>query len=395
MSALEGLRVVDFSINVSGPFASMILGDLGADVVKVERVKGGDDCRAWGPFWGDRGCYFLDVNRNKRSLQLDLKNQRGLGIARRLIESADVLLENFRPGVMERLSLGYDDVHRLNPRLVYCSISGFGREGPRSPQGGFDPTLQALSGMMLSSGNDGDPPFRTGPSIIDKGSSLWAAIGILAALQERAVTGTGRHVDVSLLGTAMSWLSYDVLSYLATGSPPARLGTAAPGSVPSQAFEVADGYVHVAVGNDRIWLDFCSALGRPELAHDERFGRNEDRLRTRAELVAILSPVFRTSTRAEWLERLSAHGVPCAPVNRVDEALDDEQVQYLDIVETADVESSNGYAHVKSPLNFANLPAHGARRPPALGEHTDEILREDLGLSTDEIDEMRLDGVVA
>jgi crotonobetainyl-CoA:carnitine CoA-transferase CaiB-like acyl-CoA transferase len=385
---LHGLKVLDFTINVSGPFATMILGDLGADVIKVERVEGGDDCRAWGPFWGDKGCYFLDVNRNKRSICLDLKHTSGVELAQRLATSVDVVVENFRPGTMDRLGLGFDALHERNPRLTYCSISGFGSEGPRREQGGFDPTLQALSGMMWSSGYEGEPPSRVGPSVIDKGSSLWAAIGILSALHRRTSTGTGEHVEVSLLGTAMSWLSYDMLGFLATGILPARLGTGAPGSVPSQAFETSDGFVHVAVGNDRIWVSFCAAIERPELAADVRFARNEGRLAARAELTGILAPVFAARTRRDWLDTLERHGVPCAPVNTVAESLQDQQVQALGLVE----QDGNEFAMIASPINLA---AGSASRPPGLGEHTAAILADELGLRPDEIATLRAQRVVA
>lgn len=391
MSSLNGLRVVDFTINVSGPFASMILGDLGAEVIKVERVGRGDDCRAWGPFSGDEGCYFLDVNRNKQSVCVDLKTAEGRDVARRLATAADVVLENFRPGVMPRLGLGYDELRELNPRLVYCSISAYGQSGPKRTQGGFDPTLQALSGMMLSSGSDGDPPFRIGPSVIDKGSSLWAAIAILAALHERHATGAGKYVDVSLLSTAVSWLSYDVVSYLATGERPARLGTAAPGSVPSQAFRTSDGHVHVAVGNDRIWAEFCTAIDRTDLRDDPRFARNEDRLRARQALVEILDDVFGQRTKLEWLERLSAAGIPCAPVNDVAEAIDDPQVQHLGLVAEVDRNGRGPFVYVRSPVVDGDLAAP----PPELGEHTDDVLAAVLGLTSREIESLRELGAVA
>jgi crotonobetainyl-CoA:carnitine CoA-transferase CaiB-like acyl-CoA transferase len=385
---LDGLKVLDFTINVSGPFATMILGDLGADVIKVERVDGGDDCRAWGPFWGDKGCYFLDVNRNKRSICLDLKHSTGLDLAQRLAVSADVVVENFRPGTMDRLGLGFDALHERNPRLTYCSISGFGTEGPRRKQGGFDPTLQALSGMMWSSGCEGDPPSRVGPSVIDKGSSLWAAIGILSALHRRNSTGVGEHVEVSLLGTAMSWLSYDMLGFLATGILPGRLGTGAPGSVPSQAFETSDGFVHVAVGNDRIWASFCAAIERPDLVTDVRYARNEGRLASRAELTGILEPVFAAQTREYWLGTLERHGVPCASVNTVEESLQDPQVQALGLVE----QDGDEFAMIASPINLA---AGAASRPPGLGEHTETILTTELGLAPEEITTLRAQRVVA
>jgi formyl-CoA transferase/CoA:oxalate CoA-transferase len=244
---------------------------------------------------------------------------------------------------------------------------------------------------MLSSGSDGDPPFRIGPSVIDKGSSLWAAIAILAALHERHTTGAGKYVDVSLLSTALSWLSYDVVSYLATGDRPARLGTAAPGSVPSQAFRTTDGHVHVAVGNDRIWGQFCEAIDRIDLRDDPRFARNEDRLRAREALVAILDGVFEQRTRGEWLERLSAVGIPCAPVNDVAEAIEDAQVHHLGLVAEVDRNGRDPFVYVRSPVGHDDSTAP----PPELGQHTDDVLAGVLGLSSQEIESLRDAGAVA
>jgi crotonobetainyl-CoA:carnitine CoA-transferase CaiB-like acyl-CoA transferase len=388
-SALSGVRVLDFSTAVSGPFTTRVLADLGADVIKIEPPVRGDYCRDWGPVWGGNGCYFLDANSNKRSITLDLKNPGSGEPMRRLLRSADVVVENFRPGVMSRLGLGFDDVRDLRADIIYCSISAFGQTGPRSTEAGYDPTIQALSGMMLSTGEEGRPPIRIGPSVVDKGASLWSAIAIITALYHRRTTGLGQHIDISLMDAALNWMSMDILSFLATGESPQRMGSAGLGSVPSQVFPAADGDVHIAAGNQDLWSRLCTAIDRPELINDQRFGSNAARLHNRAELIPILEGVIRNRPRQYWVSTLKQVGVPCAPVNTIRETLLDPQ-----LVDRGTVRIREDAAWVASPLRFTDLDLQDFKSPPARGEDTTAILRDELKFDADEVALLRDQSVI-
>jgi crotonobetainyl-CoA:carnitine CoA-transferase CaiB-like acyl-CoA transferase len=392
--ALRDLLVLDLTRILSGPFATMTLADLGADVVKVEQPGQGDDTRQWGPpFQGDEAAYFLSVNRNKRSLAVDLKSPAGLAAVRRLALTADVLVENFRPGTAARLGLGYEELSAENPGLVYASISGFGQTGPDSQRAGYDAIAQARSGIMSVTGEADGPPVRVGVSSADLVSGMWATIGILAALHEKQRSGRGQWVDISLLDGSVSWLTYVASGYFVSGEIPRRYGSAHPTIAPYQAFATADGFVMVAVGNDGLWRRFAAALERDDLAADERFATNPSRVLHRDTLIPLIEVAMLLRTTDEWVSLLDEAGVPVGPIQTVDQALSDPQVIARGMVAELEHPTAGHIRIVGSPIRLTRTPTSVRMAPPLLGQHTDDILRE-LGLSGQEIASMRESGAV-
>ncbi|MEV5709723.1 CaiB/BaiF CoA-transferase family protein [Actinoallomurus sp. NPDC052274] len=392
--ALAGVRVLELSRILSGPFAGMILADLGADVIKVEDTRKGDDTRQWGPpFQGDDATYFLSINRNKRSISVDLKTDKGREAVQRLADRADVVLENFRPGTAARLGFGYEELSARNPALVYASISGFGQTGPYAERAGYDLIAQAMSGIMSVTGEADGPPVRMGTSAADLGAGMYAVIGILAALHARRFTGRGQHIDISLLDGQISWLTYVAGNHFATGETPRRYGSAHPSIVPYQALPTADGHLMVAIGNDGLWRRFATAVGRGDLAEDPRFATNADRVHHREELLGLLRAALSFRTSAEWAEVLTEAGVPAGPINTVPEALAHPQVRARDMVVDVDHPGAGRLRMVGSPLKLSAHPPVVHSAPPGLGEHTDEVLAE-LGLGPEEIATMREEGAV-
>ena len=367
---LAGLLVADFSRVLAGPFATMLLGDLGADVVKVEHPDGGDETRAWGPpFHGEHSTYYLAVNRNKRSVALDLKDQRDRRAARALAGRADVLVENFKPGALERLGLGFEDLRRDNPGLVWCSISGFGREaGAELP--GYDFLVQAMSGLMSITGPAGGEPTKVGVALVDVLTGLYAFGGVLAALRERDRTGRGQRVEVSLLGSALASLVNQASSYLCTGRPPRAMGNRHPSITPYETLATADRPLVVAVGNDGQFARLCRVLGLPEAAADPRFATNADRVRHRDELAALLEQALAARGAADWVAALAGAGVPCGMVNDVGEAF-----ALAERLGLGAVVEAGGVPQVANPIRLPSSPASYRLAPPALGEHTAEVLR--------------------
>jgi glutaryl-CoA transferase len=372
---LAGVRVVDFSRVLAGPLATMILADLGADVIKVERPGTGDDTRGWGPpFVGDDAAYFLSLNRNKRSVVLDLSTPEGASAARDLAARADVVVENYRPGLMERFGLDHAALAARNPELVYCSLVAFSEEGERASHPGYDIVIQALSGLMSFTGHPGGEPTKVGVALLDVVAGLYAANGIQAALVGRARTGRGRKVTVSLFEASLAALVNQAANYLLGGIIPGPMGNQHPNIVPYQLFESSDRPFILAAGNDKLFRHTCDAIGRPELADDPRFSTNEGRVRHRSELIDLLQETFRARPAGKWLAVLEEVGVPCAPVRRLDEVFASPEGAAV-VVEVND--PSRGTLHlVANPIRFWGARTPVLRPPPLLGEHTDEVLSE-------------------
>jgi crotonobetainyl-CoA:carnitine CoA-transferase CaiB-like acyl-CoA transferase len=369
---LAGIHVLDFSRVLAGPLCTAILGDLGADVIKVERPGAGDDTRAWGPpFVGDDAAYFLALNRNKRSIVLDLQRDDDRAIAHRLALRSDVLVENFRPGLMDTFGLSYPSLRDEHPALVYCSITAFSGETSRP---GYDAIMQALSGLMSITGPSTSQPTKVGVALIDVMTGLYAAVGILAALRTRDATGHGGLVMLSLFDTAVAGMVNQAANYLLGGIVPTAMGNDHPNIVPYGSFTAADRPFILAVGNDRLFTRACEAIDRPDLAADPRFTTNQNRVLRRDELVAELEATLRTKPADYWLERLEARGVPCAPIRRMDDVFASPEGAAL--VETLDDPVRGALRLVASPLHLSSMAAHPQRPPPRLGEHTAEILRE-------------------
>jgi len=375
-SALDGLRVIDLTSHLSGPYCSMLLADFGADVIKVERPSDGDDARRMPPFVNGESSPFMLWNRNKRSIALDLKLERDRDACRELVRGADVFLENFKPGTAERLGLGYSALAALNSRLIYGSISGFGHSGPYRERPGFDLMMQAMSGIMSVNGPEDGPPHRLPLAICDIGAGMFAAIGILAALEARRRTGQGQHVDTSLFEAGISFGLYEAAQVFATGERPARLGQAHRAGAPYQVFRTSDGWVTIGPNTQPLWRKFCSVIGRPELVEDPHFQDNPSRVAHRPALVALLETVLAAKTTAEWAGLLNAAGVPVGPVQTYDEVYADPQALARGMVADIVHPAAGRMRTLGIPVKLSETPGTLRRPAPLLGEHTAEVLRE-------------------
>jgi crotonobetainyl-CoA:carnitine CoA-transferase CaiB-like acyl-CoA transferase len=376
--ALEGIRVVELAHIMAGPVAGLMLADLGADVIKVEKLPGGDDTRRMAPpMLGDQSAAYLMMNRNKRGIALDLKTARGQAILRKLLGTADVLIENYRMGALDRLGFGYDAVHALNPRLVYCSLSGFGRTGPYAARGGFDLVAQGMSGLMGITGEGpGRAPVKVGAPVTDITAGILAAMGILAALQARSRTGEGQLVDTSLFEAGIVQTFWQSAIALATGASPGPLGSGHPLNAPYQAFATADGWINVGAANQKTWLKLVECLEAPHLAQDPRFATNADRMINLPALVELLAPLFAARPTQAWLDLFEKAGMPAGPVLSIQQMLADPQTRARDMVVTTAHATLGPVETLGAPVKLSATPARVARAAPVLGQHNDEIFRE-------------------
>ncbi len=397
MKALEGIRVLDLTRALAGPYCTMMLGDYGADVVKIELPEVGDDTRRWAPpFVGDESAYFLSINRNKRSITLNLRDDQGKRIFMDLARDADVVVENFTPGVVDRLGIDYGSVKAMNPRVVYCSISGFGQTGPYKSKPAYDQIMQGMGGVMSITGEANRPPVKMGIALTDIGAGMMAAYGIMVALFHRGTSQPeeGQYLDVSMMDLQVAWLTYMGGYYFATGENPGKVGAAHPNLVPYQAFMCQDGkYVNVAVGSERLWDRFCVAMDRQDLYEHPDYAQNGDRVRNRSKLVPILQEEFLKSSVSSWVTQLDEGGVPCGPINELSDVFADPQVLSRDMVVEIPHPSLGWIKQAGIPIKFADTQGSIDRHPPLLGEHTGEIL-SGLGYSEDDVSRLREEGVI-
>ena len=395
MKALDGVRVLDLTRALAGPYCTMMMGDYGADVIKVELPSSGDDTRHWGPPYVDgESAYFLSINRNKRSMTLNLKDPRGREVFMSLAGEADVVVENFTPGVVQRLGMSYQAVKEANPRIVYCSISGFGQTGPYREKPAYDQMMQGLGGIMSLTGEPDGPPQKIGVALADIGAGMQAAYAIMTALLHRERTGQGQYIDVSMLDLQIAWLTYQAGAFFATGSPPPRVGPAHPSVVPYQAFQCSDGkHVNVAVANQRFWQRLCKALGREDLTETPEYAENKDRVKNRSKLVALLQAEFKKRPVAHWVEVLEEAGVPCGPISNLADVFSDPQVLERNMLLEVQHPSAGKIKQTGIPIKFSATPGSIDRPPPLLGQHTAEVLLE-LGYTQADVESLKEEGVI-
>jgi CoA:oxalate CoA-transferase len=392
---LDGVKVLDLTRVLAGPYCTMLLADMGADVVKVERPGAGDDTRAYGPpFLNGESAYFLSINRNKRSLTLNLKHDKALQIMRRLLETADVVVENFRPGTMESFGFGYDAVQQINPRLIFCSISGYGHTGPASHLPGYDLIIQGEGGIASLTGDANGPPYKVGTSQADIIAGMMGFQGILLAMLARAQTGRGQKVDIGMLDCQVALLTYQAGIYFATGESPTRMGNQHPTIIPYETYRCQDGYINLACGNDTMWRNFCQALDREEWANDPRFRTNGDRVEHRRQLNALLGPVMLQKTSQAWIETLRAIGIPCGRIQSVSEVCDSPQIQDRDMIVALDHPKAGQIRVTGIPIKLSETPGAVVAPPPLLGEHTVQVLDDWLQMAPAEVESLRQTGAV-
>lgn len=406
MGPLHGVRILDLSRVLAGPWATQVLADLGAHVIKIERPEGGDDTRQWGPPYAkdaagrdtSEAAYYLSANRGKLSVAIDLQHPDGARLVRELAAKCDVLVENFKVGGLAKYGLGYDDLRALNPALIYCSISAFGQDGPDALKPGYDAMIQGMGGLMSITGlPDGEPgggPQKVGVAVVDLMTGMYAVSAIAAALYERRGNGQGQHIDLALLDTQLGWLANQNMNFLVSGQAPRRQGTAHPNIVPYQAFATADGFLMLAVGNDRQFASLCREAGHAELAQDARYATNGARVAHRAELVPQVSGWLRERGTRAWLEALSAANVPCGPINDIGQAFAEPQIVHRGMRIDLPHPLAGKVPGVRNPINYSRTPLEYVLAPPLLGEHTAEVLAGELGLDDEAIGRLRAAGAV-
>lgn len=386
MKALQDIQVLDLTRALAGPFCTLMLGDYGADVIKIEIPETGDDTRHWGPpFIGDESAYFLSINRNKRSLTLNFKEPEAIKIFLKLVEKADVVVENFTPGVMKRFGLDYETVKAINPSIIYCSISGFGQDGPYQNRPAYDQIMQGVSGLMSITGEPDGEPQKVGIAVSDIGAGMWAAFAVMTALHHRSNSGDGQHIDISMLDAQVAWMTYQAAYFFANEEPPKRLGAAHPTLVPYQAFMSQDGkYVNVAVGSERLWERFCEGVNRMDLKDDPNFAQNGDRVRNRSTLVPLLQEYFLTQPADYWVNALQSVNVPAGPINDLADVFSDPQILHREMLVEIPHPTLKSIKQTGLPLKFSVTPGAFDKHPPLLGEHNEEILNS-LGYSAQDI----------
>ncbi len=392
-AALDSIKVLDLTRTLAGPFCTMLLGDMGAEVVKIEEPEHGDETRSWTPFWNGESTQFLSFNRNKRSLSLNLREKEGTDIVLALAADADVMVESFRAGALDRMGLGYDAVRRINPDIIYCSISGYGRTGPMAEKPGYDLIIQAYSGLMHLTGEPEGPPQRVGFSLVDLFTGMMAYGSVVTALYHRDKTGEGQWLEAALLDGQVAVMSYHATGYMGTGVEPRRMGSGHPSLVPYQSFPASDGFFILGCANEGLWERLCRAIDRPDLMEDPRFRTNTDRVAHRSECVDLLSDIFRTRPVADWVEKIEAAGIPCGPINRVSDVVNDPQVLARDMVKNIPHPNVPDLRVPNSPLKLTQTPASVRRPPPLLGQHNEEILVE-LGYTSEQVGRLREKGVI-
>lgn len=391
---LSGIRVLDLSRILAGPYCTMILGDLGAEVIKVERPDGGDDTRTWGPpFAGGESAYYLCCNRNKKSITIDLKSPRGAELVKQLAEVCDVLVENFTPGLTRRFGLDYETLHQVNPRLVYCSITAYGQDGPYRERPGYDMVLSAVGGLMWITGPQGGEPCKVGVAITDVLTGIYASGAITAALLWRERSGRGQYIDTSLLDAQVSALANIASNWLVAGKEARRWGTAHESIIPYQVFHTKDRPIAIAVANQKLWVNFCKLVGREEWIADPRFESNPKRVENRAVFLPLVAEVMAQKTCAEWMELFVKAAIPCGPVNNMQSLFADPQVLHRGMLAEVPHPTIGTLRLVGIPIKYSETPAAIRLPPPLLGEHTDEVLVEVLGYGSEQIEGLRREGV--
>ena len=392
-AALDKIKVVDLTRTLAGPFCTMLMGDMGAEVVKIEEPSNVDETRHWTPFVNGESTQFLTFNRNKRSLSVNLKEPEGIKIVQDLAAEADVMIESFRAGTLDRLGLGYEAIKKLNPGLVYCSISGYGRTGPMSDMPGYDLLIQAYSGLMSLTGDPEGTPLRIGFSLVDLFTGMMAYGTILTALRQKDQTGEGQWVESALLDGQVAALSYHATGFMGTGVEPKRMGSGHPSLVPYQSFNSSNGQFIIGCANQGLWERMCAAIGHPQMVDDPRYITNTDRVEHRSECVGELNAIFATNTTSHWVDLIVGAGVPCGPINTVSEVVSNPQVLARNMIATVDHPKVPELKFPGSPLKLSNSPASIRRVPPVLGQHNEEVLGE-AGYSEDQIADLIARGVI-
>ena len=385
MKALEGLRVLDLSRVLAGPFSTMVLGDLGAEIIKIEQPGVGDDSRAFGPFIGEESSYFMSLNRGKKSITLNLKDDADRAVFIDLVKESDIVVENYRPGTMAKLGFEYEDLKKVNPRIIYAAISGFGHSGPYSTRPAYDMIVQAMGGIMSITGEPGQAPVRVGSSIGDITAGIFGTVGILAAVEARHTTGEGQKVDVAMLDCQVAILENAIARYLVNGEVPVPLGSRHPSITPFQAFPTKDYYVIMSAGNDALWAKLCNVMGTPELINDPKFATNRDRNDNVVELSEIISKISVTKTTAEWMDVLEKGGLPVGPINTFDKVVHDPQIEARNMIVEVEHPVAGKMKFAGNPIKLSATPGEVTVPAPTLGQHTDEILKDLLGWSEDQI----------